>query len=62
MISSQVRNFGHNSTVLDFLLNRAINLDFAVPLKTFSLIWSRHHDRRRSSNFDLYSALMDIEQ
>ena len=36
-------------------------LGFIVPLENFSLIWS-HHLRRRVANFDLCSALMDIEQ
>ena len=33
-----------------------------VPLENFSLIWRRHHCRRRAANFDLCSALMAIEQ
>ena len=37
-------------------------LAFFVPLKNFSLIWTRHHYRWRAANFDLYSALMAIEQ
>ena len=30
----------------------------AVPLENFSLIWRRHHYRRRAANFDLCSAPM----
>ena len=37
-------------------------LGFYVPLEKVSLIWRRHHDRRRASNVDLCSALMAIEQ
>ena len=37
-------------------------LKFIVPLENFSLIWRRHHCRRRAANFDLCSALMTIEQ
>ena len=33
-----------------------------VPLANFSLIWRRHHYRRRAPNFNLYSAIMAIEQ
>ena len=35
---------------------------FFVLLETFSLIWRRHHYGWRSSNFDLCSALMAIDQ
>ena len=35
---------------------------FIVPLENVSLIWRRHHCRRRCANFDLCSALMAIEQ
>ena len=31
-------------------------------LENFSFIWRRHHYRWRASNFDLYMALMAIEQ
>ena len=31
---------------------------FFVPFDNFSLIWRRHHDRWRASNFDLCSALI----
>ena len=34
---------------------------FFAPLKNFSLIWRRHHNRRRATNFYLYSALMAVE-
>ena len=37
-------------------------LEFIVPLENFSLIWRRHHCRRRAANFALCSALMAIEQ
>ena len=37
-------------------------LGFSVPLENFSLIWRRHHYLWRTANFDLYSALMAIEQ
>ena len=39
-------------------------LGFFFPIKKFSLIWRRHHFRRRVTNFDLhvYLALMNIEQ
>ena len=33
-----------------------------IPLENFSLIWKRHHYQWRATNFDLYSALMEIEQ
>ena len=36
--------------------------EFFVPLENFSLIWRRHHCRWRTANFDLYSALVAIEQ
>ena len=35
---------------------------FNVPLEKFSLIWRRHHNRWRAAIFNLYSALMAIEQ
>ena len=41
-------------------LNRT--LWFYVPFENFSIIWRRHHYRWRASYFDLYSALMVIEQ
>ena len=37
-------------------------LGYIVPLENFSFIWRRHHYRWRAANFDLYSALMVIEQ
>ena len=37
-------------------------LEFFVPLKNFSLICTCHHCRWRTSKFELYSALMAIEQ
>ena len=39
-------------------------LGFDIPLEKFSLVWRRHHYmyQWRASNFDLYSALMTIEQ
>ena len=37
-------------------------LGIFVPLENFSLKWRRHHYRWRAANFDLYSALMAIEQ
>ena len=33
-----------------------------VPLENRSLIWRRHHCRWRAENFELYSALIAIEQ
>ena len=33
-------------------------LEFFVPFENFSLIWRRHHCRRRAANFDLCSALL----
>ena len=35
---------------------------FSVPHENVSLIWRRHHYQWRAANFDLYSALMAIEQ
>ena len=35
---------------------------FFVPLANYLLIWKCHHCRWRDRNFDLYSALMTIEQ
>ena len=35
---------------------------FYVPLLNFSLIWRRRHYERKAANFNLYSALMVIEQ
>ena len=37
-------------------------VEFIVPLENFSLIWRRHHCRWRAASFDLWSALMVIEQ
>ena len=37
-------------------------LSVFVPLENFSLMWRRHHYRWRAAHFDLYSALMAIEQ
>ena len=37
-------------------------LESIFPLENFSLIWRRHHCRWRTANFDIYSALMTIEQ
>ena len=37
-------------------------MGFFVPLKNFSLIWRRPHDRWRAANFDLCSALLAIQQ
>ena len=37
-------------------------LEFFVPLENFSLIWIHHNCRWRVVNFDLYPALMAIEQ
>ena len=49
-----------NSGFFSFLI--FVFLEFFVPLENFSLIWRRHHCRRRAANFDLCSALMVIEQ
>ena len=35
---------------------------FFLSFENFSLIWRRHHCRCRAANFDLCSALMDIQQ
>ena len=37
-------------------------VEFIVPLENFSLLWRRHHCRWRAASFDLWSALMVIEQ
>ena len=37
-------------------------MGFFVPLENFSLIWKRHHCRRRAANCDLCSTTMAIEQ
>ena len=37
-------------------------LGLFVPLENFSLIWGRQNYRWRATHFDLYSALMTIEQ
>ena len=39
-----------------------IGMGFFVPLENFSLIWKRHHCRRRAANCDLCSTTMAIEQ
>ena len=39
-----------------------ICLEFFFPLENFSHIWRRHHYRWKAANFDLYLALMAIEQ
>ena len=37
-------------------------IEFYTPLESFSLIWRRHLYQWRAANFDIYSALMTIEQ
>ena len=39
-----------------------VSLVLFIPLVNFSLIWRHHYNRRRAANFDLYSALMAMEQ
>ena len=39
-----------------------IGMGLFVPLENFSLIWKRHHCRRRAANCDLCSTTMAIEQ
>ena len=39
-----------------------VSLGFNFQLENFSLIWRRHLCRWRAANFDLWSALMAIEQ
>jgi hypothetical protein len=48
-------SFVRNGWLIDYL-------QFYVPLKNFSLIWSRHHCRWRAANFGLCSALRAFEQ
>ena len=44
------------------ILLNFVCLCFYVQLENFLLIWRRHHYRWRASNFDIYSALVAIEQ
>ena len=52
---------GNTSRRVKFLFCLFVCLELIVPLENFSLIWRRHHYRRRAANFYLWSAIA-IEQ
>ena len=64
--------WGQMLLILKKILNRRLEnpfnnvffvcLGFCVPFENFSLIWRRYHFQWRALNFDLFSALMAIEQ
>ena len=51
-----------NHSVVYWFVCSFVCMGFIVPLQNFSLIWRRHYYRWRAENFDLWSALMAIEQ
>ena len=51
----------HMMQLLIKVIDLFVCLRFFVPLKNFSLICRRHHDRWRAANFNLCSALTAIE-
>ena len=62
MISKISHAFNACSNSFKYILCFVCLCGVIFPLENFSLIWRRHHCRRKAANFDLCSALMTTEQ